>query len=112
MNPYDLLPTIRSRAVSLHVAPLSDGEMREFAAARSLQDAERRIALAQGSPGLAMSLDLELYDRRRAAMLTLLEVAAGVTPFAAWCGTWNPARAGRRSWKLCCAAYTACSKTS
>ncbi len=83
-NPYDLLPTIRSRAVSLHVAPLSDGEMREFAAARSLQDAERRIALAQGSPGLAMSLDLELYDRRRAAMLTLLEVAAGVTPFAAW----------------------------
>ena len=58
--------------------------MREFAAARGIQDAERRIALAQGSPGFAMSLDLEVYDRRRAAMLTLLEVAAGVTPFAAW----------------------------
>jgi DNA polymerase-3 subunit delta' len=58
--------------------------MRDFAAVRGLADAERRIALAEGSPGLAMSLDLELYDRRRAAMLTLLEAAAGVAPFAAW----------------------------
>jgi DNA polymerase III subunit delta' len=83
-NPYDLLPTIRSRSVSLHLGPLGDGEMREFAIARSLQESERRIALAQGSPGLAMSLDLEVYDRRRSAMLTLLEVAAGITPFGAW----------------------------
>jgi DNA polymerase III subunit delta' len=83
-NPYDLLPTIRSRAISLHVAPLSDEEMREFAAARGLDNAARRVALARGSPGLAVSLDLELYDRRRAAMLTLLEVAAGIAPFAAW----------------------------
>jgi DNA polymerase-3 subunit delta' len=83
-NPYDLLPTIRSRAVPLHVAPLSDEEMREFAAMRGLDDAERRVALARGSPGLAISLDLEVYDRRRSAMLTLLEVAAGMTPFATW----------------------------
>ncbi|HVX66820.1 MAG TPA: AAA family ATPase, partial [Bryobacteraceae bacterium] len=47
-NPYDLLPTIRSRAVSLHVAPLGDEEMREFAAARGLDDAARRVALARG----------------------------------------------------------------
>ncbi len=83
-NPYDLLPTIRSRAVPFHLSPLTTGEMREFAGARKLSDAERRIALAGGSPGLAVSLDLEAYDRRRDAMLTLLEVAAGRAPFADW----------------------------
>ena len=31
-----------------------------------------------------MSLDLETYDRRRAAMLMLLKVAAGAAPFSAW----------------------------
>lgn len=83
-NPYDLLPTIRSRAVFIHLAPLSEEEMRRFAAQRNLEDAERRIALAQGSPGLAVSLDLETYDKRRAAMLALLEAAAGAAPFAQW----------------------------
>jgi DNA polymerase III subunit delta' len=83
-NSYDLLPTIRSRAVSLHLAPLADEEMREFVSARKLDDAERRVALAWGSPGLAISLDLDAYDRRRSAMLALLEAASGVAPFAAW----------------------------
>jgi len=83
-NPYDLLPTIRSRSVWMHLAPLGDEEMRQFVASRQLDDVERRIALAQGSPGLAVSLDLEAYDRRRAAMLTLLEAASGAAPFAAW----------------------------
>ena len=83
-NPYDLLATIRSRSVWVHLAPLGDAEMRQFVASRQMDDVERRIALAQGSPGLAVSLDLELYDRRRTAMLTLLEVASGAAPFAAW----------------------------
>jgi DNA polymerase-3 subunit delta' len=83
-NPYDLLPTIRSRALWMHLAPLGEEEMREFAEVRSLPDAERRIALARGSPGLAMSLDLEVYDRRRESMLALLEVAAGLAPFGVW----------------------------
>ena len=83
-NPYDLLPTIRSRAVSLHLAPLADEEMREFVKTRQLDDAERRVALAWGSPGLAISIDLNGYDRRRSAMLALLEAASGVAPFAAW----------------------------
>ena len=52
--------------------------------ARGLDQPERRIALAAGSPGVAVSLDLEAYDRRRAAMLTLLKVAAGAAPFSAW----------------------------
>ena len=83
-NAYDLLPTIRSRSVPFQFAPLSREEMREFVQARRLDHPERRIALAAGSPGVAVSLDLETYDRRRAVMLALLKAAAGVTPFAQW----------------------------
>ncbi len=83
-NAYDLLPTIRSRAVPFQFAPLSPDEMREFVRARALDRAERRTALAAGSPGVAVSLDLEIYDKRRAAMLLLLQVAAGTAPFAHW----------------------------
>jgi MoxR-like ATPase len=83
-NAYDLLPTIRSRAVPFYFAPLEAEEMRAFVRARALDQPERRIALAAGSPGIAMSLDLEAYDKRRAAMLALLKVAAGVAPFATW----------------------------
>jgi DNA polymerase-3 subunit delta' len=83
-NPYDLLPTIRSRAVSFHLAPLSNGEMKAFAASRGLADVERRIALSAGCPGLAVSMDLEVYDERRKAMITLLRAAAGAAPFAEW----------------------------
>ncbi len=83
-NAYDLLPTIRSRAAPVYFAPLGAEEMRAFARARGLDQPERRVALAAGSPGVAVSLDIEVYDRRRAAMLTLLKVAAGAAPFSAW----------------------------
>jgi DNA polymerase-3 subunit delta' len=83
-NPYDLLPTIRSRAVPFHLAPLSNTEMRAFAEERQLRDADRRIALAAGSPGVAVLMDLELYDERRKAMLTLLQVSANTAPFTEW----------------------------
>ena len=83
-NAYDLLPTIRSRAVPFQFAPLSPGEMREFLRACSLDQPERRVVLAAGSPGLAVSLDLEAYDKRRAAMLLLLKVAARAAPFGDW----------------------------
>jgi len=83
-NAYDLLPTIRSRAVPFHFAPLDAEEMRQFALARNLDQAERRIALAAGSPGVALSLDLDAFDKRRASMLALLKVAAGAAPFASW----------------------------
>jgi DNA polymerase-3 subunit delta' len=83
-NAYDLLPTIRSRAVPFQFTPLGREEMSAFVSARALDEPERRIALAAGSPGLAVSLDLETYDKRRAAMLALLKTAAGVAPFSAW----------------------------
>ena len=83
-NAYDLLPTIRSRAAPVYFAPLGREEMQAFVKARGLDQPERRVALAAGSPGVAMSLDLETYDRRRSAMLMLLKVAAGAAPFSAW----------------------------
>ncbi len=83
-NPYDLLPTIRSRSVPVRLVPLSPAEMRAFAATRTLDQVDRRIALASGSPGIALSVDLELYDRRRAAMCAFLEAAAGIAPFHQW----------------------------
>jgi DNA polymerase-3 subunit delta' len=83
-NPYDLLPTIRSRSVPFYFAPLSREEMTAFVRSRGLADPERRVALAAGSPGLAISFDLEAYDQRRAAMLALLKVAAGAAPFGTW----------------------------
>jgi len=83
-NPYDLLPTIRSRAISFHLSPLAAEDMEAFARARGLEDPRRRIALADGSPGLAASLDLEAYDQRCGSMLKLLEVASGRAPFSAW----------------------------
>src|SRR5271170_4640947 len=98
-NAYDLLPTIRSRAVSFHLSPLSNAEMTAFAGSRGFADVERRIALAAGSPGLAVSMDLEVYDERRTAMLKLLEAAAGGAPFAEW-AKYAEAMAPRKSEKL------------
>jgi DNA polymerase-3 subunit delta' len=83
-NIFDLLPTIRSRAVSFHLSRLSNDEMRAFVSSRGLANVERRIALSAGSPGLAVSMDLEAYDQRRSAMLKLIEVASGRAPFAEW----------------------------
>ncbi len=98
-NAYDLLPTIRSRAVSFHLAPLSNAEMQAFVLERGLSDAGRRVALAAGSPGLAVSMDLDVYDERRTALLKLLEVAAGRAPFADW-AKYAEAMAPRKTEKL------------
>ncbi|HVW83440.1 MAG TPA: hypothetical protein VHB50_02120 [Bryobacteraceae bacterium] len=83
-NVYDLLPTIRSRSVMLNLSPLTNDEMEDFARARKLDDAERRIALSGGSPGLAASLDIGLFQKRRASMLALLKTGAGMASWASW----------------------------
>ena len=83
-NVYDLLPTIRSRSVLLNFSPLNNEDMKDFARARGLDDAERRIALSGGSPGIAASLDIEVFQKRRGAMLALLKTGAGAAPYAAW----------------------------
>jgi DNA polymerase-3 subunit delta' len=83
-NAFDLLPTIRSRVVPFHFSPLPDRDMREFAASRKLDAVEKRIALAGGSPGVAATLDPAAWERRRQAMLALLQVASGAAPWSAW----------------------------
>jgi DNA polymerase-3 subunit delta' len=98
-NPYDLLTTIRSRSVPFHLARLSEEEMQAFAKSRQLDHAERRLRLASGSPGVALSLDLETYDRRRESMLALLRVAGGLDAFGAWM-KYSDSIAARRSEKL------------
>ena len=83
-NAHDLLPTIRSRAVPLYLTPIAPAQMKLFVEQRRLDQPERRIALAAGRPGVAVSLDLAEYDRRRDAMLGLLQSAAGAATFSAW----------------------------
>lgn len=83
-NAYDLLPTIRSRSLIIGMSPLTPAEMSDFMRERGLKDADRRVSLAGGSPGVAVCLDLEAYDKRRAAMLALLQAASGVQPFSMW----------------------------
>jgi len=83
-NVYDLLPTIRSRAIIITLSALSNDEMRDFARAHHLQDADKRIALSGGSPGYALSLDIAAYEKRRTAMHALLKTASGEAGFSAW----------------------------
>jgi DNA polymerase-3 subunit delta' len=98
-NLYDLLPTIRSRSLVLQMVRLSDAEMREFAAARSLPEAETRIALAEGSPGIASTLDLDVFRERRALLLAAFECGAGLQPFSSWLRE-SESFANRKSEKL------------
>ena len=83
-NLYDLLPTIRSRSVVLQLNRLTDQEMGEFGRARALDDAATRIALSEGSPGIAARLNLQQFRERRAVLLAAFECGAGLTPFSSW----------------------------
>ena len=84
-NAYDLLPTIRSRAVHFPLVPLNAAEMRAFLSTRpEVKQIDKRLALACGSPGLALSLDIEAFDKRRTAMLMLLKVGARQAQFGQW----------------------------
>jgi len=83
-NLYDLLPTIRSRSIVFPMTRLSDEEMQSFVHYRKLEDGETRSMLAEGCPGMAVTLDLDKYCERRNLMLALLECGAGIVPFASW----------------------------
>lgn len=84
-NPYELLPTIRSRTVPFYFSPLSNDEMQRYFESRpEIPQAERRrlAGWSQGSPGRSLALDAEEYLARRDVMLTLLKTALRETSFA------------------------------
>ncbi len=83
-NLYDLLPTIRSRSLVLQMTRLSDAEMLDFSGSKTLADADVRIALSEGSPGVAASMELDQFRARRTLLLAALECGAGLTPFSTW----------------------------
>ncbi|MGH9688227.1 MAG: ATP-binding protein [Candidatus Acidiferrales bacterium] len=71
-----LQPTIRSRCLQFHLAPVPVANIADFLKTRSdLQPAERTLAakLSAGSPGAALRLDLAESMRLRTSILRLLE---------------------------------------
>ena len=79
-TPDSLLPTIRSRCLQFHFAPVATDQIEAFLAAHHAgKPAERKLAaqLSGGSPGAALSVDLEESTRLRKSVLRLLETAIG-----------------------------------
>ena len=77
-SPDSMLPTIRSRCLQFHLAPVAVEEIDAFLKARSdKKPAERKLAaqLAGGSPGAALEMNLDESTRLRRSILRLLETA-------------------------------------
>jgi DNA polymerase III subunit delta' len=77
-TPDSLLQTIRSRCLQFHFAPVPLPQMETFLNDRSdAKPAERKLAaqLSCGSPGMALSIDLEESARLRRSVLHLIEQA-------------------------------------
>ena len=78
-SPYSLLPTIVSRCMQFHFAPLPATEVDQILKEKTdRKPAERKLAaqLAEGSPGLAMEMDVEQAAMQRRNALRILERAA------------------------------------
>jgi len=75
-SPDSLLPTIRSRCLQFHFAPVPAAAIEAFLKDRTeWKPAERKLAaqLADGSPGAALSMDLAASARLRQSVLRLIE---------------------------------------
>jgi DNA polymerase III subunit delta' len=78
-SPYSLLPTIVSRCLQFQFAPLPATEVESILQEKTdRKPAERKLAaqLAEGSPGLAMEMDVEQAAQQRRDALRILERAA------------------------------------
>jgi len=71
---FQLLPTIRSRAIALHLTPLPPEQVEAALADLPWPAADKRLAarLSEGSPGVARRIDLEESRRLRAELLALV----------------------------------------
>jgi DNA polymerase III subunit delta' len=84
-SPYSLLPTIVSRCLQFHFAPLQQADVEKILQEKSdLKPADRKLAaqLAEGSPGLAIEMNLEQAAQQRRNALRILERAARGEGFA------------------------------
>lgn len=84
-SPFTLLPTIVSRCLQFHFAPLPQGDVEKILQQHTdRKPAERKLAaqLAEGSPGLAMEMDVEQATQQRRVALRILERAAKGEGFA------------------------------
>src|SRR5580692_2999049 len=78
-SPFNLLPTIVSRCMQFHFAPLPQAEVENILKTKgNLKPAEIKLAaqLSEGSPGLATEMNVEAVVERRRAILRILEHAA------------------------------------
>ena len=78
-SPYNLLPTIVSRCMQFHFAPLPQTEVESILKAQGTRKpAEIRLAaqLSEGSPGLASDMDVDSVVERRRVILRILDRAA------------------------------------
>jgi DNA polymerase-3 subunit delta' len=78
-SPFNLLPTIVSRCMQFHFAPLPQSEVESILKAKGgLKPADIKLAaqLSEGSPGLASEMNVEAVVERRRAILRILEHAA------------------------------------
>jgi DNA polymerase-3 subunit delta' len=84
-SPYSLLPTIVSRCLQFHFAPLPPADVEIILQKQTaLKPADRQLAaqLAEGSPGLAIEMNLEQAAQQRRNVLRILERAARGEGFA------------------------------
>jgi DNA polymerase-3 subunit delta' len=84
-SPYTLLPTILSRCMQFNFAPLPLADVEKILQERTdRKPAENKLAaaLAEGSPGWAMEMDVEQTAQRRKDALRILEKAARGQDFA------------------------------
>jgi DNA polymerase-3 subunit delta' len=78
-SPYSLLGTIVSRCMQFNFAPLPQAEVEEILQKNTnRKPAESKLAaqLAEGSPGLAIEMDVEQAANQRKTALRILERAA------------------------------------
>ena len=83
-TPDSLLPTIRSRCLQFHFAPVPGRAIEALLKERSdATPADRKLAaqLSDGSPGAAISLDLAASERLRRSILKLIEQSLAAEKF-------------------------------
>ena len=77
-NPFQLLPTIRSRCLQFSLTPMPTEDVEEILRSRTdMKPAERKLAAeySEGSPGAAMELNVEVTAKLHRDALTILERA-------------------------------------